>query len=359
MGLVFNRARALIKMTKILHVGTSDPMINPFVGFVKNNFNYEDHLFYLKAEGKEGDLKEDNNVVFFRDSFLSKIKYFLLMAAGLNKSERVIIHGLHDSKLLILLFIMPWLLRKCYWIMWGGDLYVYQLGEHNWKWKLREFFRRPVIKNIGYLVTYIKGDYELAQQWYGAKGQYQECFMYSSNLYKDYQVTDRQHTGINILIGNSADPTNNHLEILEKLEMYKGQDIKIYAPLSYGNPDHAKLVMEKGKDSFGDKFIPLTEMMLFKDYLAFLGLIDIAIFNHKRQQAMGNTITLLGLGKKVYMRSDVTQWSFFREHGIEVFDIENVSLIALEHEKAQNNMEYIKFFFSINNYKQQLDRIFN
>ena len=43
--------------------------------------------------------------------------------------------------------------------------------------------------------------------------------------------------------------------------------------------------------------------MPFNQYLEFLGKIDIAIFNHRRQQGFGNAITLLGLGKKVYLNS--------------------------------------------------------
>lgn len=38
--------------------------------------------------------------------------------------------------------------------------------------------------------------------------------------------------------------------------------------------------------------------MPFEEYLGLLAKIDIAILNHKRQQAMGNITTLLGLGKK-------------------------------------------------------------
>jgi hypothetical protein len=130
--------------------------------------------------------------------------------------------------------------------------------------------------------------------------------MYPSNLYKEYQVPAKQHTGINILVGNSADPSNNHLDVLDKLEAHKNENIKIYVPLSYGNQ-----VIAEEKKRFGDKFIPRTEMMPFQNYLEFMGLIDIAIFNHKRQQAIGNTITLLGLRKKVFIRSDVVQWQFF------------------------------------------------
>lgn len=156
------------------------------------------------------------------------------------------------------------------------------------------------------------------------KGECHECFMYTSNLYKEYDVPHKQHSGINILVGNSADPSNNHLEVFDKLEAFKDRDIKIYAPLTYGNQDYAKSIIEEAKQRFGDKFEALTEHMPFNQYIEFLGKIDIAIFNHKRQQAMGNTITLLGLGKKVFMRQDTVQYKFLSEHHIQIFKIEDI-----------------------------------
>ncbi|WP_083234102.1 TDP-N-acetylfucosamine:lipid II N-acetylfucosaminyltransferase [Candidatus Marithrix sp. Canyon 246] len=75
----------------------------------------------------------------------------------------------------------------------------------------------------------------------------------------------------------------------------------MFVPLSYGDPKgvYIKEVISTGTKIFGDKFIPMTEFMDFDKYLNFLGSINITIFNHNRQQAMGNTITLLGFGKKV------------------------------------------------------------
>lgn len=44
---------------------------------------------------------------------------------------------------------------------------------------------------------------------------------------------------------------------------------------------------------------------------------------------MGNTITLLGLGKTVYMRSDTTQWQFFKEKEIVVGDVEAINNLVI------------------------------
>ena len=90
------------------------------------------------------------------------------------------------SVITILFFLQPWLLKKCYWVVWGGDLYSYKLDKKNLKWHITQFFRRPVIRQMGHMATYVEGDVRLARQWYGAKGKYCECMMYPNIIYKDY-----------------------------------------------------------------------------------------------------------------------------------------------------------------------------
>ena len=304
---------------KILHIAVCDKFIPPFIRVIKKEFNFEEHDFMLTSGIADIDLNTSDNIYLLKRKGFSCFKFYLLMLLKMHKADKVILHGL-SSRLVQILFFSPWLLKKCYWVIWGGDLYTYQLGAKNWKWKAKEVFRRVIIKNIKNLVTYVKGDVELARKWYGAKGDYIECLMYMSNLYNEYKVPSYEGSTINILIGNSADPSNNHLEILDLLLPFIDENICIYAPISYGSSVHAKKVSIRGSELFDNKFIPLTELMPFDDYLKLLGSIDIAIFNHKRQQAMGSTITLLGLGKTVYIRSDTTQWEFFLEKDISVKD---------------------------------------
>jgi len=348
-------------MTDILHIGVSDRMLDPFVNFVNSNFEPSQHEFLLLSERENNDIAVNSNVRLNKRSILGNIRYFFLSIIKMNKAKKIVLHGLFDINLVVILFFMPWLSKKCYWFVWGSDLYVYQVGERNWKWNIKELFRRPVIKNIGNIVTYIKGDYELARKWYRVKGRYHECFMYPSNLYKDFDVPEKQHSCKNVLVGNSADPCNNHLEVFVKLDMIKNKDIKIYVPLSYGNQEYARKVIEEGMKRFGSKFVPLTEVMPYYEYLRFLGSIDIAIFNHKRQQAMGNTISLLGLGKKIYMRSDVTQWEFLKDQGImiyDIFDLEVTCDFVKEVESMDKNKKIVREYFSIEKYRKDLEKIF-
>lgn len=61
--------------------------------------------------------------------------------------------------------------------------------------------------------------------------------MYPSNLYHEYSINNVSKTKENIIIqvGNSADCTNDHIEVFNKLKRYK--NIKIICPLSYGGDD--------------------------------------------------------------------------------------------------------------------------
>ncbi|MGI2072219.1 TDP-N-acetylfucosamine:lipid II N-acetylfucosaminyltransferase [Shewanella baltica] len=341
---------------KILHIAGCDKFIPPYIQFVNENFNSEEHEFIINSGMASGELQSSSNIYLSGNSTFSKLKHYFHLLIKMHQADKVIVHALFNIKIVQILFFAPWLLKKCCWVIWGGDLYTYQLGKRNKKWQINEFFRRPVIKRIGHLVTYIEGDIALARKWYGATGKYQECLMYTSNLYKEYEVSENKKTSINIQVGNSADPSNNHIEALEKLLPFKDEDICIFVPLSYGSKEYAKQVITQGKEWFGDKFKPLTEFMPFEEYLSFLGSIDIAIFNHKRQQAMGNTITLLGLGKTVYLRSDTSQWPFFETKGIKIGDVEMFN--SLERYETKENIKIVKEYFSQENYKNQLAKLF-
>ena len=233
--------------------------------------------------------------------------------------------------------------------MWGGDFYFPE--KQRW-------FKKIVIKRIRNFVTYLKGDFELVRKWYGAEGECHECFMYPSNLYKEYNIIPKKDSTTHIQLGNSADLSNDHIEMLDKLRDYKDEDIKIYAPLSYGDQGHVEAVVLKGNEIFGDKFIPLTDFMPFGKYLDFLGTIDIAIFAHRRQQAMGNIISLLGMGKKVYVRKDITPWTLFSEIGVKVFDFSNIDLVTIKNEVRNENVKIIKSYFSKETYISQLKLLF-
>ncbi len=342
----------------ILHVGSLSAFIGPLQRLIRIEFPQQDHRYWLTASTDNHGVEKAPDVYIGDNNFWGACRAYAKLVIQLHSARKVILHGLFEPGVVVLLALMPWLLPKCYWVVWGGDLYQYKTSGNSLRSRIKELFRRFVIRRVGHLVTYIEGDVDLARKWYGAKGIHHECIMYLSNVVDPRmtitEAADAGRNGFNILLGNSADPTNNHREALERLLPYKDQDIRIYAPLSYGDQKHAKEVIAQGHEWFGDKFVPMTDFMPFEQYLEFLKSLDIAIFNHQRQQAMGNTITLLGMGKTVFMRSDVSHWRFLNSLGIKLRDVADLTLEPVEANEAKENARIVQSYFSRTNLVSQL-----
>lgn len=347
----------------ILHVAGLDKFIPPFVELIRDEFSKEVHQFWLSGSIETYPVEMSDNIYLCGDSLRERVVGYAMLVRQLHASQKIVVHGLFNMKVVVLLALFPWLLHKCYWVIWGGDLYRYKRQLSGVREKISEKLRRFVIRRIGHLVTYLKGDVDLARKWYGATGVHHECIMYLSNVVDSRMINvvpkKRKSGLIKILVGNSSDPENNHFEILDMLAAYKKNNIEIFVPLSYGDRDHARKVIDRGKELFGEKFFPLTDFIPFEQYYHFLKGMDIAIFGHRRQQAMGNTITLLGMGKTVYMRSDVSQWDLFAEEGISVFDIQHFDLDVVNPLDAEENMDKVKLRFSRKKLIEQYSRIFN
>jgi len=345
---------------KILHICNLGPLIPPFIDFIEKNFDdfTENHLFYITGNQGLYPYRKRSNIIQAKPGKINQLLHVLELARAIHKSDKVILHGLSNPYKNILLAFMPWVLEKCYWVIWGGDLYTYNLGQKTIKWYIHEIFRRWLIPKIGHFVTHIRGDYELAKEWYGARGIWHECFMYPSNLYHELPIQNSFHEGINILVGNSATPTNNHKEVLDRLRIYAQENITIYCPLSYGDSQYAKEIADYGKMIFAEKFIALKDFMPFDQYLRLLGKIDIAIFNHNRQQGMGNITTLVGMGKKVYMRQDVSSYSMLKNLGLIVYSIHELDLIKISESDGWQNRQRIKEYFSERNLVFQWTKVY-
>lgn len=117
--------------------------------------------------------------------------------------------------------------------------------------------------------------------------------------------------GENVLIGNSATSTNNHLEIIDLLAQSEtGRKRKIYCPLSYGSDQYRNLVAQYGQSQLGDAFVPLIEFMPFAEYQKILNSCGYIFMNHLRQQALGNIALALVNGAKLFIqeRNPLSRW---------------------------------------------------
>ncbi|WP_022960579.1 TDP-N-acetylfucosamine:lipid II N-acetylfucosaminyltransferase [Spongiibacter tropicus] len=343
---------------RIVHCMNAQKFTEPFIDFVDQHFDAKEHRFIIREDSKFP-IQERENVVVV-PKVVGRLALFRLYYCEFRQAEKIFLHGLFAKDLVKILALQFWVLPRCYWVIWGADLYHYIFRKRSFTANNFERVRAFVIRRMGHLVSYIAGDVALARDWYGAEGVAHYCFMYPSNLYKSFPVVDHEVSGDErvVLVGNSADPRNEHLDTLSRLSRFSGENIRIVAPLSYGRKQYAEEVIAEGRRLFGEKFEAITGFMPLDDYIRLLSSVDIAIFNHRRQQAMGNIISLLGLGKKVYMRSDITPWRLFADEGIKVFDIEFLDLAPLELGLAERNRKIVADVFSEENLIRQYKELF-
>lgn len=345
---------------KIIHVfNDGEKFHTDFIEFVNKNFDKNIHFFYLVGREKEQPLAHIENVKYIDFLEVKEQSFYL----ELKEADKIILHAMFLINMVWLLYNNPSLLNKSYWVLWGGDLYSYRIPKTTIKGIAYEEARKKVIRNIGNILV-SPSEYELVKEWYGTNANQYFVNMYLSNVYVEHKLENINETGdtFTILLGNSAIETNYHLEILERLSLYKDENIEIVCPLSYGNPEYAKKVVEVGRRIFGDKFRPLMAFMTLDEYRLILSQVDIAVFNHNRQQAFGNITTLLGMGKKVYINKSVTTWEVLKDLGIKVFDTEDELdgiFDKMREEDIKNNIEIIKKEFGIEKFKEGLEFIFN
>lgn len=349
-----------MKPARIVHLCPAEKFIPPFIDFVRKHFGVAEHMFIVWG----GDRSRYPIVCDARIIVIRSLVQLPRLVRIIQSAERIMLHGLFNNRLNALLAVQTWVLPKCYWFVWGWDLYVYQ-RELIWgeppdlRWKISEFFRRRVIRRIGHLVSAVRGDLELAKQWYGARGEWHDCLMYLSNLWVASSAENRSGRGLRILVGNSGDPSNEHLEVFARLSALEQQEFTVYVPLSYGRANYIEDVLEAGKRMFGERFRPVMGFMPKEEYTHFISNIDVAIFNHRRQQAMGNIINCLGLGKKVYLRREVTTYRFLEALGLQVFDATKIDCKLLESQIAERNGRLVREYFSEERLKRQLADLFN
>ena len=130
--------------------------------------------------------------------------------------------------------------------------------------------------------------------------------------------------GPDVLLGNSANPTNNHLDALSLLRERLPPGGKLVVPLSYGKAPsgYAQAVVEAGRGALGARFEPITDWMSIAAYNARIAGCGWVFMNHRRQQAVGNICAALYRGATVYLRRDNPLYGFFTDLGVALQAVE-------------------------------------
>ncbi len=346
----------------IVHIMVDDKFTRPIINELNKLFEPQQHHFLVLGQANNSMAKIDNTT-FLKSPFRSNILQNLTtVAKHFYKAELIVMHGIPALHYFLL---FPFALKKIAWIIYGGtDLYLYSGDTLNSKTVWLNRLRKFILKRVKIHLTHIQGDSKLANDFYRSNAKFIYHPVYLSNIIKlplespeNNRISSQK---LNVLLGHSTDPSNHHFEIFE---WFKGMDnIQIYCPLSYGPyNDYKEKVKQKGVELFGERFLPIEHFMQFEEYKAFLETIDVAVFNHKRQEAMGVTLTLLSLGKEVYVNDNTTSFQSLKERGFQLF---SNALITTERSKfatrnVDANASLLKRYYSKQVWEAQWKQVYN
>lgn len=262
--------------------------------------------------------------------------------------------------------------RTIIWWGWGIDIYGTRKGMHplinlplykpltekyifhfNWSFKgilcrlywslvrsVWEKKRNEVLNRIDYFQPVLMKEFRMICQneHFRAKEFYYKSIGYS---YKDAFV--KSPSG-NIVLGNSATATNNHLDVLKKVLSCKQESQKIIMPLNYGSVHYKKWLTPQIQNP---DIIPLFDFLPRKEYFEIVKGCSYAVFGTLRQQAMGNISFALSKGIKVFLYKDSVAYQNHKALGYAVYAIEDMTRdslltpLSLE-EIEQNHQAFLK-----------------
>ena len=138
--------------------------------------------------------------------------------------------------------------------------------------------------------------------------------------------------GPDILVGNSAAPANNHIEVFSLLSRQDLSGRRVVVPLSYGNPFHAALVLRAGEELLGDRFVPITEFLPMEAYNELLAQCGIVIMGSHRQMALGNILRAAWQGAQVVLDYRNPIFGYLRDRGAAVMLLDDIAADGLPRE---------------------------
>jgi hypothetical protein len=208
--------------------------------------------------------------------------------------------------------------------------------------------RINVMRKITHFAHYIKDDFFILQDHLSNNAEF--CY-FSYGIKEDFVIEDLDIVDNFVLVGNSADTSNNHLFVLRRFSKFMSNQ-KLIIPMSYaGNSDYIDLVTLKYSKMFLEKVLIVREKLSFDDYNKIvLSKSKFAIFYHERSQAWGNILQLLWQGTKVLMYEKSTLYIFLKKMGFNVYSSRDMRddsfFIDLSVEQVDCNRELINENFS-------------
>lgn len=347
---------------KILHLINDHQVIERTLGVYENLFPNQNEVLIFKETDKYKHLKAYSS----RTRVTSKNLIKVAKEYDFSCITHVIAHYMTMSKI-DFIKIIPSHIHVC-WEVYGYDLYnqflelngfkiSYTQKEKYYRYSLARTYLSPLFN----IALYLKGYRNVFKWEKNKKFRYianridsiQYCCKYDASFIEEYihrkipsyevfnyslsevlgDLKDSPFvSGKNIMVGNSASFSNNHLYVLNFLQKIGlNSETKLIMPLSYGGTArYVDDVEKKYNDAFPGQVHTLRQYLPLHEYNKVFLNVNSCIMPAWRQESIGTIIICLYLGIKVFMSNNSPLYKWLIECGFKIYELELVTREFLE-----------------------------
>lgn len=372
----------MIERIKILHCVPDDKFIDGAISLFEQDDRVINTWCHFVQDPKE-ELQFIKNVQVMVPAFAELDKYA-------HQCDAIILHSFEALPIEQMEKLPD--RQKIIWFGWGHDMYegrtpiipiklylpktqkIYEelygpktVIKHIKHWIRVNVMRKPysrIISRIDYFSGVFPYEYDLlAQKQPKFKGRKLDFYYASTSFFiKDECPCAITNDRKNVIIGNSAHITNNHMDAIDWVaeHVHMVDDCRVILPLSYGSEEnYTNRVKEYAKSRLGNNIYILDSYLPIDEYWELVSNCKIAIFPHIRQQASDNIFYELMTGAKVYMTKQSLAYSYLKQLGLVVFSLEDdIATIdnTLSHADVMKNREILTELYSVST---QIERVHN
>ncbi|MGL4446941.1 MAG: TDP-N-acetylfucosamine:lipid II N-acetylfucosaminyltransferase [Aeromonas sp.] len=323
--------------SKILHVFDNSHHHNlPMIEFFLNKeFNHYSHFFSV-MDRSCSNWQSLYSAVININLFTSNSTFCPWLRNSHAGFTSVIFHGSFNDAVWELIDESIDLCEKSSWLMFGGDLYNHLYRDVNSDSFLTlECLRK---RNTEKLKSVIYNDaseddmlvYDLK---YPRPKKVLRYAYNNQNLMSSSEPNEKLKcflsNGDVCLLGNSADPKNEH-ELAIKQLFIKNKKLKIVCPLNYGGDEkYINEIVSIGKELYGNSFFPIDYKLTSSEYTYVLSKCKYILLSHKRQQAVFHWKYAVKEGKVLIACEQSPVYKQFKTMGFDILNVSDLSDLEL------------------------------
>lgn len=259
-----------------------------------------------------------------------------VMARAADRSQRFFFHGQFNPQIWLALLSGKLRRQQAFWHIWGADFYEEGRGL---KYQLFYLLRRLAQSRIAQVFA-TRGDLHAFQQRHP---QVPTSLLYFPTRMPEAAVPGSVVSDdFTVLLGNSGDRSNRHIEGLQAIHTQFGGKVKVLVPLGY--PENNQVYIDE-INAAAQRLFPQGQVTLLRDkidfdtYLQLLSRCQLGYFMFERQQGIGTLCLLIQANIPFVLNRKNPFWRDLSEQGLPVLFSED-ELDAARVAEAQRQLAH-------------------